>query len=112
MLAGGVIAVGAVDVLPVGWDVYAGSTLLAGGAILSGANRWNAGQSELEVVGDTVVANPVRVPAITWTKGAIEVSHQGVAIGSAYAGTTRIVAMMASGPMLNGAPTASPRSRS
>jgi len=50
------------------------------------------------VVGDTVVASPVRVPVLTWTKGAIEVSHQGVAIGSAYAGTTRIVAMMASGP--------------
>jgi hypothetical protein len=50
------------------------------------------------VVGDTMVASPVRVPVITWTKGAIEVSHQGVAIGSAYAGTTRIVAMMASGP--------------
>jgi ABC-type nitrate/sulfonate/bicarbonate transport system substrate-binding protein len=49
-------------------------------------------------VGDTVVASPVRVPVVTWTKGAIEVSHQGVAIGSAYAGTTRIVAMMASGP--------------
>jgi hypothetical protein len=50
------------------------------------------------VVGNTVVASPVRVPVVTWTKGAIEVSHQGVAIGSAYAGTTRIVAMMASGP--------------
>ncbi|MFM7136009.1 MAG: hypothetical protein ACKO1M_02925, partial [Planctomycetota bacterium] len=50
------------------------------------------------VVGDTVVASPVRFPAITWTEGAIEVSHQGVAIASAYAGTTRIVAMMASGP--------------
>ncbi len=50
------------------------------------------------VVGDTVVASPVPVPVVTWTKGAIEVSHQGVAIGSAYAGTTRIVAMMASGP--------------
>lgn len=50
------------------------------------------------VVGDTVVASPVRFPAITWTKGAIEVSHQGVAIATAYAGTTRIVAMMASGP--------------
>jgi hypothetical protein len=54
------------------------------------------------VVGDTVVASPVRVPVVTWTKGAIEVSHQGVAIGSAYAGTTRIVAMMASGPMPSG----------
>jgi len=51
------------------------------------------------VVGDTVVASPVRFSAITWTKGAIEVSHQGVAIATAYAGTTRIVAMMASGPM-------------
>jgi hypothetical protein len=50
------------------------------------------------VVGDTVVASPARVPVITWTEGAIEVSHQGVAIASAYAGTTRIVAMMASGP--------------
>ena len=50
------------------------------------------------VVGDTLVASPVRVPAITLTEG-IEVSHQGVAIASAYAGTTRIVAMMASGPM-------------
>jgi hypothetical protein len=50
------------------------------------------------VVGNTVVASPVRVPVVTWTKGAIEVSHQGVAIASAYAGTTRIVAMMASGP--------------
>ena len=63
------------------------------------------------VVGDTVVASPVRFPAITWTKGAIEVSHQGVAIATAYAGTTRIVAMMASGPMPNGAPTPSPRSQ-
>ena len=63
------------------------------------------------VVGDTLVASPVRFPAITWTKGAIEVSHQGVAIGSAYASTTRIVAMMASGPMPNGAPTPSPRSQ-
>ena len=50
------------------------------------------------VVGDTLVASPVRFPTITWTKGAIEVSHQGVAIATAYAGTTRIVAMMASGP--------------
>ena len=54
------------------------------------------------VVGNTVVASPVRVPVVTWTKGAIEVSHQGVAIASAYAGTTRIVAMMASGPMPSG----------
>ena len=44
-----------------------------------------------------MVASPVRFPTITWTEG-IEVSHQGVAIASAYAGTTRIVAMMASGP--------------
>jgi hypothetical protein len=63
------------------------------------------------VVGDRVIASPVRVPVVTWTKGAIEVSHQGVAIASAYAGTTRIVAMMASGPMPNGAPTPSRRSQ-
>jgi hypothetical protein len=179
VLAGGAIAVGAVYLLPVSVAVYAGGTILAGGAILSGAKRWNAGQSELEVVfgaaadttgvtgfslglwgtdpvtrqqvaltpedgtyelivgassismlvgmpfanglrgpttsipgpkphlqfvesfsvvGDTLVASPVRFPTITWTKGAIEVSHQGVAIATAYAGTTRIVAMMASGP--------------
>ena len=179
VLAGGVIAVGAVYMLPVSVALYAGGTILASGAILSGANRWNEGQSEFEVVfgaaadttavtsfslglwgrdpvtgqevpltpedstyelivgassismlvgmpfanglrgpttsipwpkpqlqfvesfsvvGDTLVASPASVPVITWTKGAIEVSHQGVAIASAYAGTTRIVAMMASGP--------------
>jgi hypothetical protein len=53
----------------------------------------------VSVAGDTLVANPARITVATWTEGAIEVSHQGVAIASAYAGTTRIVAMMASGPM-------------
>ena len=38
----GVIAVGAVYMLPVSVAVYAGGTILASGAILSGANRWNA----------------------------------------------------------------------
>ena len=153
MLAGGAIAVEAVYELPVSVDVYAVATLLAGGAILSGAKRWDAGQSEFQVVfgaaadtagvagfslglwatdpvtgqqvvltpedgtyelivgassismllgmpfanglrgpttgipvpkpqvrfvdsfsvvGNTVVASPVRVPVVTWTKGAIE----------------------------------------
>jgi hypothetical protein len=49
------------------------------------------------LVGDTLVARPVRVPAITWTEG-IEVSHQGVAIASAYAGTTRVIVLMSNGP--------------
>jgi hypothetical protein len=179
VLAGGVIAVGAVYMLPVSVAVYAGGTILASGAILSGANRWNAGQSEFEVVfgaaadtagvtslslglwgrdpvtgqevaltpedgtyemivgassiamlasmpfakglpgpttkirmptvqmravesvsvvGDTLVANPARIPVATWTEGAIEVSHQGVAIASAYAGTTRVIVLMSSGP--------------
>jgi hypothetical protein len=191
VLAGGAVAATAAFWAPVA-TVYAGGAAAAGGLVLSGAKRWNAGQSELEVVfgaaadttgvtsfslglwgtdpvtgqqvaltpedgayelivgassismlvgmpfanglrgpttgipvpkpqvqfvdsfsvvGDTVVASPVRVPVVTWTKGAIEVSHQGVAIASAYAGTTRIVAMMASGPMPNGAPTPSPRSQ-
>ena len=64
----------------------------------------------ISVVGDTLVASPVRVPVITWTEG-IEVSHQGVAIASAYAGTTRVIVMMSSGPMPNGVPTPSPRSQ-
>ncbi len=37
------------------------------------------------VVGDTLVASPAHVPVITWTEGAIEVSHQGIAIASARA---------------------------
>ncbi len=43
MLASGVIAVGTVSMLPVG-------AALAEALVLSGANRWNEGQSELEVV--------------------------------------------------------------
>ena len=65
----------------------------------------------VSVLGDTVVASPVRVPVATWTEGAIEVSHQGVAIASAYAGTTRVIVLMSSGPMPNGVPTPSPRSQ-
>jgi hypothetical protein len=188
VLAGGVIAVGAVYMLPVSVAVYAGGTILASGAILSGANRWNAGQSTLEVgfgaaadtfgvtslslglwgrdpvtgqevaltpedgtyemivgassiamlasmpfakglpgpttkirlptvqmravesvsvVGDTLVANPARIPVATWTEGAIEVSHQGVAIASAYAGTTRVIVLMSSGPGNNPHPAGS-----
>ena len=42
MLASGVIAVGTVSMLPVG-------AALAEALVLSGANRWNAGQSTLEV---------------------------------------------------------------
>ena len=57
--------------------------------------RW--GES-FSFVGDTVVANSARFPAITWTDGAINVSHQGVAIASAYAGTTRVSVLMSSGP--------------
>ena len=45
MLAGGAIAVGTVSMLPVG-------AALAEALVLSGANRWNEGQSELEVVFD------------------------------------------------------------
>jgi hypothetical protein len=52
----------------------------------------------VSVVGDTLVANPARIPVATWTEGAIEVSHQGVAIASAYAGTTRVIVLMSSGP--------------
>jgi hypothetical protein len=47
VLAGGVIAVEAVYALPVSVDVYAGGTILAGGAILSGANRWDCGAETL-----------------------------------------------------------------
>ena len=60
----------------------------------------------VSVVGDTLVASPVRVPAVTWTEG-IEVSHQGVAIASAYAGTTRVIVLMSSGPGNNPHPAGS-----
>ncbi len=60
----------------------------------------------VSVVGDTLVASPVRVPAVTWREG-IEVSHQGVAIASAYAGTTRVIVMMSSGPGNNPHPAGS-----
>jgi hypothetical protein len=61
----------------------------------------------VSVVGDTLVANPARIPVATWTEGAIEVSHQGVAIASAYAGTTRVIVLMSSGPGNNPHPVGS-----
>jgi hypothetical protein len=61
----------------------------------------------VSVVGDTLVANPARIPVATWTEGAIEVSHQGVAIASAYAGTTRVIVLMSSGPGNNPHPAGS-----